>query len=418
MNTQRGMIVAILVLTGFGPAADWMRFRGPDGSATSPDKGLPTQWTESDNVVWRTKLPGPGSSSPVTLGKHVFLTCYSGYGVGDEPGNMNDLQRHVVCLDRKSGQIVWDKQFKAVLPEVRYGGYMALHGYASSTPVTDGKRLYVFFGKSGVHCLDLDGNEVWHKSVGTRMHSWGSATSPILFGDLVIVNASVESGAMVALDKNTGEEKWRADGMSDSWNTPILVEVAKGQTELVFAASNKMIGLDPATGKELWFASVYDWYVCPSLVSHKGVVYGLQHNIAVAVKCGGQGDVTSSHTLWRERTGAVVSSCVYHDGHIYWMHDGGCFCLDAATGQNRYRQSAKPGAGTVYSSPVVADGKIYYVSQNSGAFVIAADPKFQQLAHNVFADDHSRTNGSPVISDGKLLLRTDQYLYCLGSPGR
>jgi outer membrane protein assembly factor BamB len=414
MLTRRRNILALVVLAGLCLGADWTRFRGPNGQALSTDAGLPTEWTETKNVVWRTKLPGPGSSSPITLGNRIFLTCYSGYGVGDDEGDMNDLRRHVVCVDRKSGQILWDKQFKPELPEQKYGGYIALHGYASSTPATDGKHVYVFLGKSGVYCLDLDGNVVWHKSVGTRTHGWGSATSPILYKDLVIVNASVESGAMVALDKGSGEDRWRATGMSNSWNTPILVNVPKGQTELVFAASNKMIGLDPETGKELWFADVYDWYVCPSLVSHEGVAYGLQHSIAVAVRCGGRGDVTETHTLWKENVGAVVSSCVYHDGNIHWMRDGACFCLDAATGKQKHRQGAKPGAGTVYASPVVADGTIYYVSQRNGIYVIAAGDTFEHLAHNVFADDKSRTNASPVVSDGRLLVRTDEYLYCIG----
>lgn len=407
------VLAAIAAISGLG--ADWTRFRGPGGQGVSNEKGLPVSWSTTENIVWRTKLPGPGTSSPITLGNRVYLTCYSGYGVDDDKdGEMNDLMRHVVCVDRNMGNILWDKKFKPVLPEEKYSGYMLRHGYASSTPVTDGKHLYVFFGKSGLYCLDLDGNEVWNKSVGTKTHGWGSASSPILYKNLVIVNASVECGALVAFDKTTGEEKWRAKDMSQTWNTPILVDVPDGQTELVLGATLKVIGLDPDTGKQLWHAKVYDWYICPSLVSHNGVVYGLQHSIAAAVKCGGRGDVTDTHVLWKDKMGAVVSSCVFHEDNIYWTRDGTCYCVDAKTGTEVYKQSLKPRTGTVYSSALAADGKIYYVSQESGTFVIAAGPKFEQLAHNQFDDDHSRTNGSPVVSNGCLLMRTDKYLYCIG----
>jgi len=416
MQLRRSTTLLIVLVVVCGLGADWTRFRGPDGQAVSNEKDLPLTWSTKENIVWRTKMPGPGTSSPVTLGNRIYLTSYSGYGLDDgKEGNMNDLMRHVICVDRGSGKIIWSKDFKPALPEQKYSGYMLHHGYASSTPVTDGKHLYVFLGKSGVYCLDLDGNEVWHKTVGSRTHGWGSASSPILHKNLVIINASVECGALVALDKSTGEEKWQAKGMSETWNTPILVDVESGPTELVLGASHKMIGLDPESGKELWHAKVYDWYVCPSLVQHDGVVYGLQHSICAAVRCGGRGDVTSSHLLWKEKVGAVVSSCVFADGNICWTRDGNCFALDAKTGKEVYKQALKPRAGTVYSSALAADGKIYYVSQDEGTFVIAAGPKFQQLAHNVFEDDKSRTNGSPVVSNGSILLRTDQYLYCIGN---
>src|SRR5262249_28142432 len=151
------------------------------------------------------------------------------------------------------------------------------HGYASSTPVSDGKTVYVFFGVSGVHAFDLDGKPRWDASVGKGTNGWGSGTAPILYKDLLIVNASVESGALVALDKNTGKEKWRAEGISESWSTPVLVDVPKGQTELVVSGSHKVLGFDPETGKELWHADSFNWYVCPSVVAHDGVVYALQN---------------------------------------------------------------------------------------------------------------------------------------------
>jgi hypothetical protein len=393
-------------------AADWTQFRGPDGSGISADTGLPATWSAKDNIVWRTKLPGPGTSSPIVLGKRVYLTCYSGYGLEPNKGDMNKLMRHLLCIDRDRGAILWTKDFKPSLPESKYsGGNDSEHGYSSSTPATDGQRLYVFFGKSGVYCLDLDGNEVWHAGVGTGTSGWGSSNSPALYKDLVIVNASVESGALVALDRKTGAEVWRAKDISSSWNTPVLVQVPGGGSELVVNESRAVIGFEPASGKELWRVTGFNGYVCPSVVAHEGVVYVVRGG-AIAIKAGGRGDVTQSHVLWRVNGSSLVSSPVYYEGRLYWP-GGGMACLAAATGKEVYHGRLSAGAD-FYASPLAVDGKIYCVSRFTGTFVVEAGPKFKELAHNQFDDDSSRTNASPIVSDGRLLLRTDRYLYCIG----
>jgi outer membrane protein assembly factor BamB len=162
----------------------------------------------------------------MVVGNRVYVTCYSGYGLEPGKGDMSELRRHLLCLDRATGAMRWTKDFKPLLPESKYGpgGNDSQHGYASSTPASDGKNLYLFFGKSGVYCLDLDGNELWHADVGQGTHGWGSSNSPVLHQNLVIINASIESGSLVALDKNTGKEVWRAKGIRSSWNTPVLVD--------------------------------------------------------------------------------------------------------------------------------------------------------------------------------------------------
>ncbi len=408
------VLLALFLATSPALGQDWMRFRGPNASAVSAEKGLPVHWSDSQNIVWRTKLPGPGSSSPIEVGDRVYVTCYSGYGVEEGEGKVTDLVRHVVCVDRKSGNILWDKQFPAAQPEEAYRGFELQHGYASSTPASDGQHLYVFFGKSGVFCLDLDGQTVWHKKVGERTHNWGSATSPVIYKDLVFINASVESGSLVALNKKTGTEVWRAKDISSSWNTPVLVDAPNGRTELVLAASNKMQAFDPEMGKLLWYAKVYNWYIDPSIVAHAGVLYGLQHTICVAVKAGGEGDVTKTHVLWKKNIGHVVSSPVVHDGYLYFTNNGTNYCVRTEDGKEVYKKSLTPRAGTIYASPIIGDGKIYFVSQRNGTYVVAEGPEFKQLAHNVFKDDNSRTNASPIVSRGCLLLRTDLYLYCIG----
>lgn len=407
--------------------ADWRGFRGPGGRGASADTGLPTTWSSTQNVVWKTKLPGAGTSSPIVLEDRVYLTAYSGYGVdADEPGNMNDLTRHVLCIDRNTGRMLWKKDFKAVTPETRYQGRIRDHGYASSTPATDGERLYVFFGKSGVYCLDLSGRQLWHTSVGERTAGWGSANSPVLYKDLVFINASIESQTLYALDKKTGKVVWKYDGIRSCWTTPTLVDVAGGKQELVLSTPGrrrtpgKIIGLDPDTGKELWTCDgIPDGYVCPSPIAHKGVVYviGGRKNTAVAVRAGGRGDVTNTHRLWSVSFGSNVSSPVYHEGRLYWVHEkrGIAYCLDAKTGKLVFQSRMRPNPGTVYSSVTLADGKLYCLSKNRGTFVLAAGPTYKLLAHNVFEDDNSRANAIPVVSNSQLLLRSDRYLYCIGN---
>ncbi len=408
-------LVTILLATFANLGADWTGFRGPRGSGISGETALPTTWTSKDNIVWRTQLPGPGTSSPIVVGKKIFLTCYSGYGEvngKDDNDNMNQLMRHVVCIARDGGRILWTKDFKPSLPESGFvGGNNTQHGYSSSTIASDGQHLYVFFGKSGVYCLDMDGNEIWRQGVGTGTHGWGSSNSPVLYQDLVIINASIESNALVGLNQNTGKEVWRAKGIRESWNTPVLVDVPGGATELVVNESSAVIGFDPASGKELWRVGGFGGYVCPSVVANKDVVYVVRGGV-LAIKAGGRGDVSDSHVIWRGNGNSTVSSPVYYEGRLYWSHDG-VNCLDAATGKNIYRARPSQGA-SFYASPLVADGKLYCVSRHSGTFVVAAGAKFRELAHNQFDDDKSCTNACPVAHDGQLLMRTDRYLYCIG----
>ena len=398
------------------PAADWAQFRGPSGLGVSDETSLPTKWSAAENLVWQVDLPGAGSSSPIVVGDRVFVTCYSGYGITEGKGEQKDLLRHLLCIDRKLGGVLWHKQFQPKLPEHNYNGEGAYQGYAGSTPISDGERLFVFFGKSGVFCFDLEGNQLWQASVGEGLSGWGSGCSPVLFGKLLIVNASVESGSLAALDKLTGKEVWRAKGIHASWNTPLLV-ASRDKPELVVSIEKQIISLNPHTGEELWRANGIHRYVCPSVVSHESVVYAIGGgHTSLAVRCGGSGDVTDSHGVWRQSKGSNVGSPVYHEGRLYWASDDGGImnCQDAATGKMIYAERLNPEPGRIWSSPVLADGKLYLVSQNKGTYVVAAKPIFELLAHNVIADDASRANASPAVSHGQLLLRTDRRLYCLG----
>ena len=399
-----------------GGTSEWPQFRGPKGLGTSADKGLPVSWTAEENVVWKVSLPGAGGSSPVILGERIFLTCFTGYKVPGEPdGSMDQLKRHVLCLRRSDGKTLWSKAVPSRLPEksrIRTG-----HGYASNTPATDGERLYVFFGKSGVFAFDLEGRQLWHALVGSRLSGWGSAASPIVYRNLVIVNASIESSSIVALDKTSGKEAWRAPGIKEAWNTPLLVDLGGGKTELVVAIPRKVLGLDPASGERLWSCETgIGWYMVPSMTAHAGVVYcaGGRSNDALAIRAGGRGDVTASHRLWQLKKGSNVPSVLVHDGHVYWAHESGrAFCVEAKTGRIVYERRL-PRSDLIYPSPVLADGKIYYMSRRGRTFVVAARPEFKLLATNELGRA-GMFHGSPAVAGGRLFLRSDKYLFCLGA---
>lgn len=395
-------------------AADWSQFRGPHGLGISDETGIPATWSATENIVWKADLPGPGASCPIAVGDRIFVSCYSGYGLEPAEGDQNNLSRHLLCLSRSNGDVVWHKTFEPTLPEHKYQGEGSYHGYAASTPVSDGRRLYVFFGKSGVYCFDLNGEQIWQASVGDRTSGWGSGCSPVLYRNLVIINASVESGSLVALDKDSGDEVWKTGGIGSAWNTPVLVP-GRERTELVVSVQNHVISVDPDSGKELWRAEGVHRYVCPSVVYHDDVVYAVGGgHTSLAVRTGGSGDVSESHGVWRLNKGPNVSSPVYYKGHLYWTRDGSTVCCqNPETGELVYEERL-PGAERIWSSPVLAAGRLYFVSQHKGAFVVAAKPEFELLAHNVIEDDESRTNASPIVSDGRIYLRSDRRLYCIG----
>lgn len=203
------VLLALVTLSASAvDAGDWPRFRGPNGDGISTEGPISAEWDVEKNLNWKADLPGKGSSSPIVLGERVFVTCYSGYGQA-AGGDDANLARHLVCVDKSSGKIQWTKTVNNDAREDRYQGFITEHGYASSTPVTDGEHVYAFFSKSGVYAYDLDGNEVWTVSVGTSSSNrrWGSAASLIVHRDSVIVNASEEARSIIALDKKTGRQK-------------------------------------------------------------------------------------------------------------------------------------------------------------------------------------------------------------------
>ena len=396
--------------------ADWAGFRGPSGMGISAAKGLPVTWSGSENIAWKTPLPGPGASSPIVFGDRIYLTSYTGFFIpGESGGSQEDLKRHLLAINRQDGKLVWDTAVAAKLPEENQ---IRDHGFAANTPATDAERLYVFFGKTGVFAFDHAGKQLWQTDVGSQTDKWGTSASPVLYKDLVFINASVESESLYALDRKTGQKQWQAKGIRSSWNTPVLVTAKSGRQELIVAAKGNVLAFDPDSGEQLWSCKTdITWYMVPSVVASEGVVYCLGGRSGVAglaVRAGGSGDVTESHRLWTSVKGSNVSSPVFLDQHLYWMHEsrGIAYCALAESGEVIYEERLER-AGLVYSSALLADGRLYYLTRDGRTFVLAAKPGFEQLAANDLRDG-SIFNGSPALDGNRLLIRSDKFLYCIG----
>ncbi len=398
------------------PPDDWPAFRGAHRLGVSTSANLPLTFGPTENILFKTPLPGPGASSPIIVGQRIFLTCHTGYAVPGQPqGEIESLKRHLLCLNRDDGKILWTRDVPAKLPEsptIREN-----HGYASATPAADSQRVYAFFGKSGVFAFDHNGNKIWQADVGSKISGWGSAASPVLYKNLVIVNASVESDAIIALDSHSGREIWRAPNIRESWNAPIFVTPPNGPTELVVAVVGKILGLDPDSGKQLWSCDTnIRWYMVPGLCTDGTNVYAIggRSNDALAVRSGGRGDVTRSHLLWTIKKGANVPSPVLHDRHLYWINEnqGIAYCADANTGKILYEQRI-PNADMIYASPIIADDRLYYITRTGRIFILAAKPAYQLLA-SIDMRNNGAFNASPAVASNRLYIRSDRFLFCFG----
>lgn len=404
--------ISFLLMTGTITADDWSRFRGPDGSDVSTQKEIPIEWSATKNIIWKTKLPGPGSSSPITFGQHIYLTCYSGYGLpGDPPGNKSNLKRQLVCLNRENGKPLWSAVTPTEGHESPYTGYLTLHGYASHTPVADETGIYVYYGSSGAAAYSHEGKRRWHVSCGTNSHEWGSGSSPVLYKNLVIINARVEGKGLLALDKKTGVVRWNRQ-WGWGWCNPLLME-HNGSHELILGDVRQPItAFDPQTGKPLWQCPTQCSNYMPMPAVHNGVLYAMTRGQTAAIHADRRGE---QQPLWELNYGSHVASPLYYDGYLYFPHDeqGVVYCVNTKTGKLVYKKRLLPTPRKLYASPIIVDGKVYYVSREKGVYVLQTGSEFKQLAHNVIETDRSVFNATPTISDGQLLLRSDRYLYCI-----
>jgi|GEM_PF-264643 len=406
----------------------WTRFRGPNGTGVSSDSGVVTEWSDSKNIKWKTPLPGAGSSSPIVTDRFVFVTAYSGYGARADQGSIDQLKRNLSCIDRSNGKILWTKSIEAVQPEDAYRGMgVPEHGYATNTPVTDGKSVYAFFGKSGVVAYDMDGNELWKTSVGTESgnRGWGTAASLVLYKNLVIVNAAEESQSIRAIDNATGNEVWKAtaSALELAYGTPVIARVDDQRDELVIAVPGEVWGVNPDTGKLAWYAeTTLTGNLSPSVILDGDIIYvfgGYRSSGSMAIRIGGTGDVTKTHVVWTSRNSSYVSTPVLYQGNLYWIDDRGTYyCVSAKTGELLHRSRVtgiQSRDRPVYASPIAVHDVLYFQTRHDGVFVTSSKPELDVLHQNRFESDSSMFNATPAVSGGELFLRSDTYLYCLGS---
>lgn len=436
MNRLILPLFAVLLATVPECRANWPRFRGPEGNGiAAKDAQVPLEWSDTENLGWKTTMPGPGSSSPVVWGDKVFVTCWSGYGGSTGGSDIGKLMRHLVCLSLEDGRILWDKSVPATQPEDPYQGFITEHGYASNTPVTDGERVFVFFGKSGALAFDMNGSQLWQTDLGKMSSNrrWGSGASPILYKDSVIVNASDESRAIYALDKNSGSQLWKAEAgsLELAYSTPVLINGEAGAQDLVLGVALELWGMNPDTGKLRWYATHgLPGNVSPGVIVGSDALYvfgGFPVQGSAAFKIGGKGDVTAANKIWAVNESSYIPTPVLHEGRLHVINDQGfALCMDAKTGASIYRERVMEGTGTgggrrggggkpFYASPVLVGDKLYCVSRKNGTFVLSATREFKKLAVNVFASDTTQFNGTPAVVGKRLILRSDSAVYCVSA---
>ena len=434
-----GWMILVVLAAPAAAAADpnWSQWRGPDGQGVSHEAGVPLEWAaEGKNIAWKTEIPGRGHSSPIVWGDRLFLTtALEGEVVpGAKPvrhwesgtefthpdgvGADHKQTLKVLALETRTGRILWERTAWEGTP---YDTRHRRGSYASPTPVTDGQRVYAYFGAEGVYAYDFDGNLAWKWwPGGIATFGVGVGTSPVFYKDVVILQCDEDEGKasfIVALDRATGKEVWRASRKVQlSWATPVLVRAA-GRDELVTAGNELVIAYDPATGAELWRVKGLDSNAVPSPVVAGDIVVltsGYPNKIAMGVRAGGSGDVTGSRVLWRYAKGtAYVPSPVAVDGLVYLMTDKGLLtCLDAATGEVKYEGGRPPVAASFMASPVVVGGQILLMSMDGDTHVIRAGPAHEVLRTNALGEPIA---ASAAVAPGRLYIRGERHLFAIGS---
>jgi len=393
--TLAGLLVGV---AGPAVAADWPQFRGPDGQGHSTERDLPLVWSETENVAWKTPLEGLGWSSPVVRGRQVWLTTAI-----EEQGSLR-----AICLDATTGQIMRDGE---VFRKRDLGPINPKNSHASPTPVLDQDRVYVHFGAHGTACLSARGEVLWRNEELEHDHRHGPAGSPVLWRDLVILNCDgVDRQFVVALDRETGRIRWRADRPGTmAYSTPLLISV-DGVEQVVSPGGGQVTAHDPATGREIWrFRHGGESVVMRPVASH-GMVFvssGYGSTALYAIGPGREGEIASSDARWTLRRGVPYdpSPLVVGD-ELYLVNDQGVTsCLDALTGKPRWQLRL---AGAFSASPLAAEGRIYLTNEEGVTTVMAAGTTAKKLAENRV---DGRTLASLATADHAIFLRTDKALY-------
>jgi outer membrane protein assembly factor BamB len=400
----------VLALSGLAAAEDWPGWRGPRSDGTVSDSGYPLEWSATQNVKWKTPLPGTGHSSPVVSRGKVFVTgCVEA-----------DRKRVLYCVDRTTGRIEWERVVVVSDLEKKH----AENSWASSTPAADGERVYVTFldaPQMRVYCYDYAGNLLWEKNPGEFHSVHGFCSPPTLYKNLVIVNGDQDApkgltAFIVALDRRTGNEVWRADRPTRlrSYCPPVVIDVA-GKKQLVLTGSKCVASYDPDTGTQNWLINGPTEQFVSSMVLHDGVLLmtaGFPDHWVMAIDPTGTGNVTKSHVLWsKPKEGGYVPSPVAHAGKLFLVDDGGvASCWDVKTG-NQYWKERLSGKKH-HASAVAADGRIYLTADDGITYVLKASSEFEVLAKNPLGE---AVFASPAFSDRQIFIRGAKHLWCVGS---
>ncbi|HVF90217.1 MAG TPA: PQQ-binding-like beta-propeller repeat protein [Blastocatellia bacterium] len=439
-RTITALMLLLITLNSAAANEKWPQFRGPQSLGVADDPSLPDTWSVAENVAWKTDIPGSGWSSPVVWGDRIFITSVISSNEGEQPKKglyfggerkaPSDEHRWMVyCVDFKTGKIRWSKEVNRGTPP---GPRHLKNTYASETPVTDGERVYAYFGTLGLFCFDMDGKQLWSKRWGpfnTRF-GWGTAASPILHKNrLYIVNDNEDDSFVLALDKKTGEQVWRVKREEGSnWATPYVWE-NEYRTELVTSGTKRVRSYD-LDGKLLWELTGMSTIAIPTPFSKFGMVYitsgyvGDQHRPVYAIRAGAKGNITlargetrNEYIAWYQpQAGPYNPSPLVYGDLYYTLLDRGFFtCHDARTGKEIYgKQRMESGAGAFTASPWAYNGKIFCLSEDGDTFVIQAGPEYKLLGKNSL---NEMCMATPAIAGGSLIIRTASKLYRITKGG-
>ncbi len=409
---------------------DWPQWRGPLATGVAPNADPPVKWDETQNVRWKIALPGKGHSTPIVWRDHVFVTAAVPFGnklapkVSGRPGahdNVPVSQKHefvAILIDRSNGAIRWQKTLSRGLPH-EGGHYTA--SLASASPVTDGERLFAFFGSHGLYCLDFDGNIQWQKDFGDMhtKHGHGEGSSPVLHGDTLVINWDHEEQSfVVALDKRTGKQLWKVvrDEVT-SWATPIVVE-HNGSPQLIVSGTGRVRGYELKSGKVIWECGGLSANIVASPVAANGVLFAgssYEKRAMLAIHLDqANGDITNTKAIaWSitNRTPYVPSPLLYGNSIYFLRHYQGILSrLDTKTGKDDGGPFRLGDLRDIYASPVAAAGRVYVTDRYGVTQVITHDANPQLIATNQLNDSFSAS--APIVGN-ELFLRGERYLYCL-----
>lgn len=395
--------VRMIAVEGEG-AYFWPRWRGPSGQGLVDGAGYTDRWSATENVIWRSTVPGSGNSSPIVWADRVFLTTARDGG----------RRLYMLAYRISDGALLWET-------EVAPGSAERVHsknGHASATPVTDGERVYASLGGRGLVALDLDGNVLWHTEIGQVANYHGPAGSPLLYGDRLIIYQDQKGGAFVAAyDTATGAEVWRTDrDATVGWGTPVVIRVA-GRDELIVSSQHTVIAYNPDSGGELWRCGGNRFEVIPTPVVAAGLVFCTSGRAGptLAIRPGGSGDVTETHVAWSTPRGSpFVPSPIVVGDYLYTINDMSSVvtCFEAATGELMWQERlGRPLREGFSASPVAVDGKVFFTNDNGTTFVVRAGPEFELLHTN---DIGARTLASPALVGGRWYIRTEVELLAVG----